>query len=76
MNKDSKKYTALVIHDGQYQFRKVPLPLQFTGGFQRYISEIVRNMMVKGIALPHLDDLIIPAKDVEDAIQKLKFVLK
>lgn len=33
-------------------------------------------MTVKGIALSYIDDLIIPAKNVEDAIHRLKLVFK
>jgi len=77
VNKDSQKYTAFVTHDGQYQFRKVPFGLcNSPAVFQRYINEIFNDLTRKGIALPYIDDLIIPAENEEEAIHRLKIVLK
>jgi len=75
-NENSRKYTAFVTHSGQYQFLKVPFGLcNSPAVFQRFINEIFSNMTVKGIALPYIDDLVIPANNVEEAIV-LKMVLK
>jgi len=69
VNKDSQKYTAFVTHDGQYQFRKVPFGLcNSPAVFQRYINEIFNDLTRKEIALPYIDDLIIPAENEEEAI--------
>jgi len=77
VNKDSQKYTAFVTHDGQYQFRKVPFGLcNSPAVFQRYINEIFSDLTRKGIALSYIDDLIIPAENEEEAIKRLKIVLK
>lgn len=77
VSKESQKYTAFVTDNGQYQFRRVPFGLcNSPAVFQRFINEIFRDMTMQGIALPYIDDLIIPAKNVEDAVQKLKMVLK
>jgi len=77
VNKDSQKYTAFVSHDGQYQFRKVPFGLcNSPAVFQRYINEIFNDLTRKEIALPYIDDLIIPAENEEEAINRLKIELK
>jgi len=77
VSKDSQKYTAFVTHEGHYQFRKVPFGLcNSPAVFQRFINELFQDLTVRGIALPYIDDLIIPAKNVEKAIERLKLVLK
>lgn len=64
-------------HAGQYQFRKVPLGLcNSPAVFQRFINNIFHDMTIQGIALPYIDDLIIPAKNEDEAIERLKLVLK
>lgn len=77
VNKDDRKYTSFVTHNGQYQFLKVPFGFcNSPAVFQRFINTIFNDMSVKGIALPYIDDLIIPGDNEEDAITNLKLVLE
>lgn len=76
VNEESRKYTSFVTHNGQYQFRKVPFGLSNSPGvFQRHVNAIFRDLAREGIALPYIDDIIIPAKDEEEALINLKRVL-
>src|SRR5436190_2760226 len=77
VDKDSQKYTSFVTHDGQYQFRRVPFGLcNSPAVFQRFINTIFHDMTVQGIALPYIDDLIIPAKNEKEAVERLRLVLQ
>lgn len=77
ISKDDRKYTSFVTHNGQYQFLKVPFGFYNSPVvFQRFINTIFNNMSVKGIALPYVDDLIIPGDNEEDTIANLKLVLE
>ncbi|XP_017484587.1 PREDICTED: uncharacterized protein LOC108373235, partial [Rhagoletis zephyria] len=73
----SRRYTSFVTQNGQYQFRKVPFGLSNSPGvFQRHVNAIFRHLRRKGIALPYVDDVIIPATNEEEAVQNLKEVIE
>lgn len=76
VNADSRKYTSFVTHNGQYQFRKVPFGLTNSPAvFQRYVNAIFRDLTREGIALPYVDDVIVPAKTEDEALSNLERVL-
>lgn len=73
----SRHYTAFVTHNGQYQFLKMPFGLsKCPSVFQRFINSAFRDLIIKGYVLPYMDDIIIPAKDETQAIERLKAVLE
>lgn len=75
VDKESRKYTAFLIHSGQYCFLKVPFGLcNSPAVFQRFINHIFRELINEGIVLTYLDDLIIPACDERQALKRLKLV--
>ncbi|GBN63771.1 Retrovirus-related Pol polyprotein from transposon 297 [Araneus ventricosus] len=76
VNKDSRKYTSFVTHEGQYQFLKVPFGLcNSPAVFQRYINTIFRPLINDGIVLPYLDDIIILSSSFEEGIERMERVL-
>ncbi|GBN16861.1 Retrovirus-related Pol polyprotein from transposon 297 [Araneus ventricosus] len=76
VNKDSRKYTSFVTHEGQYQFLKVPFGLcNSPAVFQRYINTIFRPLINDGIVLPYLDDIIILSSSIEEGIERVERVL-
>ncbi|GBO13085.1 Retrovirus-related Pol polyprotein from transposon 297 [Araneus ventricosus] len=76
VNKDSRKYTSFVTHEGQYQFIKVPFGLcNSPAVFQRYINTIFRPLINDGIVLPYLDDIIILSSSFEEGIERVERVL-
>ncbi|GBN01638.1 Retrovirus-related Pol polyprotein from transposon 297 [Araneus ventricosus] len=76
VNKDSRKYTSFVIHEGQYQFLKVPFGLcNSPAVFQRYINTIFRPLIDDGIVLPYLDDIIILSSSFEEGNERVERVL-
>ncbi|GBL87911.1 Retrovirus-related Pol polyprotein from transposon 297 [Araneus ventricosus] len=76
VNKDSRKYTSFVTHEGQYQFLKVPFGLcNSPAVFQRYINAIFRPLINDGIVLPYLDDMIILSSSFEEGIERVERVL-
>ncbi|UYV80704.1 hypothetical protein LAZ67_19001449, partial [Cordylochernes scorpioides] len=74
---DSRKLTSFVVPNGQYEFLKTPFGLcNAPAKFQRFINSIFAEEIQKGIVLTYLDDIVIPANDAEEALKRLKHVLK
>ncbi|GBM26401.1 Transposon Tf2-6 polyprotein [Araneus ventricosus] len=72
VNEDCKHFTSFVVPDGQFEFNKVPFDLSTSPSvFQRYVYSIFRELMRKGIVIIYMDDLIIPAKDEDEAYSKI-----
>ncbi|GFX41018.1 transposon Tf2-8 polyprotein [Trichonephila clavipes] len=77
VNEDCKHLTSFVVPDGQFEFNKVPFGLSIIPSvFQRYVYSIFRELMRKGIVIIYMDDLVIPAKDEKEGLEKLREVLE
>ncbi|GFV18722.1 hypothetical protein TNCV_4756091 [Trichonephila clavipes] len=77
VNEDCKHLTSFVVPDGQFEFNKVPFGLSTSPSvFQRYVYSIFRELMRKGIVIIYMDDLVIPAKDEKEGLEKLREVLE
>ncbi|GFX89531.1 hypothetical protein TNCV_72241 [Trichonephila clavipes] len=67
VDEDCRKYTSIIVPDGQFEFNKVPFGLSTSPGvFQRYVSSIFRDVTRKGIVISYLDDLVVPAKNEQE----------
>lgn len=76
MKKESRMYTAFVTHSGQYEFKRVPFGLcNSPAVFCRFINVIFRPLITKGIMLTYMDDIIIIATNMNEAIERLDIVL-
>lgn len=74
---ESIKYTAFVTHHGQFEFLKAPFGLSICPNyFMRFVTIIFRELISKGIVLIFVDDILIPAKDEHQAVERLREVLK
>ncbi|GFY17982.1 retrovirus-related Pol polyprotein from transposon 17.6 [Trichonephila clavipes] len=77
VNEDCKHLTSFVVPDGQFEFNKVPFGLSTSPSvFQRYVYSIFRELMRKSIVIIYMDDLVIPAKDEKEGLEKLREVLE
>ncbi|GFU50978.1 retrovirus-related Pol polyprotein from transposon 297 [Trichonephila clavipes] len=77
VDEDWRKYTSFIVPDGQFEFNKVPFGLSTSPGvFQRYVSSIFRDLTRKGIVISYLDDLVIPAKNEQEGLEKLKIIFE
>ncbi|GFW21940.1 retrovirus-related Pol polyprotein from transposon 17.6 [Trichonephila clavipes] len=77
VDEDCRKYTSFIVPDGQFEFNKVPFGLSTSPGvFQRYVSSIFRDLTRKGIVISYLDDLLIPAKNEQEGLEKLKIIFE
>ncbi|GFW19564.1 retrovirus-related Pol polyprotein from transposon 17.6 [Trichonephila clavipes] len=77
VDEDCRKYTSFIVPDGQFEFNKVPFGLSTSPGvFQRYVSSIFRDLTRKGIVISYLDDLVIPAKNEQEGLEKLKITFE
>lgn len=73
---ESRKYTSFVTHQGQYEFKRVPFGLCNSPAiFCRFINYIFQPLINKKIVMTYMDDLIIIAKDEDEAIKNLKIIL-
>lgn len=74
---ESTKYTAFITSSGQYEFLKAPFGLCLCPPvFQRFINTIFSQLIDDGTVIPYMDDIVIPAKNEEEALDKLKRVLQ
>lgn len=77
VEESSRKFTSFVVHNGQFQFLKAPFGLCLSPAvFQRYINSIFRELIMTGYILVYLDDIIILASTLKEAIDRLKKVLE
>ncbi|GFW16736.1 retrovirus-related Pol polyprotein from transposon 412 [Trichonephila clavipes] len=78
VNERSRKFTSFVTHNGQFQFKQMHLGLSTCPPtFMRYINATFRHLTSKSIVLPCMDDVVIPAANECEALEKyLKIVLK
>lgn len=77
VNKDSQKYLSFVTHNGQYQFLKAPFGCSNSPPvFHKFINETFRDLIIAGVMIAYMDDICIIAVNEEEAIERLKIVLK
>lgn len=77
VKENSRKYTAFVTHEGQYEFLKCPFGLTNSPSvFQRYIYNVFRQLLKYNTVVIYMDDLIIPSENEVQGIEKLKLVLQ
>lgn len=77
VDEESRKFTAFTTQCGHFEFCKVPFGLcNSPAVFSKFIQTIFQDLKIKGYVLTYMDDLIIPAQNEEEAMQKLKEVLK
>lgn len=75
MHPDSVKYTAFITPDGHWEFLRMPFGLAYGPAvFQR-----VLNKVLKEHAFIYMDDILIAARDIDEAFEKFiytnRFVL-
>ncbi|GFS96078.1 retrovirus-related Pol polyprotein from transposon 297 [Trichonephila clavipes] len=77
VDEDCRMQTSFVVPDGQFEFNKVPFGQRTSPGvFQRYASSRFRDLTRKGIAINYLDDLVIPAKNEQEGLEKLTIIFE
>lgn len=76
VNKESQKYLAFITHNKQFTFLKTPFGCSNSPRiFQRFINHVFRDLIMRKIIMIYVDDIIILAKDEEEAMTRLKMVL-
>lgn len=77
INKASRKYLAIGTDSGQYEFQRAPFGFcNSLAVCQRFINHIFRELVNDKIVAVYFDDIIILAKSYEEALERLKIVLK
>lgn len=77
VEEESKKYTAFITPDGQYEFNKAPFGLcNSPAVFQRYINTVFREAQATKLVRLYLDDVLIPSTSVRDNLEKVKKVFQ
>lgn len=73
---DSRPKTAFVTPDGQFEYNRMPFGLvNAPSVFQRAINKILAEAKIK-YALVYMDDILIPSKDFDEGLIRLREVLK
>lgn len=73
VDESSRKFTAFIIPDGQYEFLRMPFGLcNSPAVFQRFVNATFRDFIGNGTVLTYMDDLIVPSENYEDAFTKLQ----
>lgn len=74
---ESVKYTSFIVSGGQFEFLRAPFGLcTCPSVFSRFINVIFTDLIRDGTVIPYMDDINIPAQNEEEALEKLKRVLK
>lgn len=77
VSKESVPYTSFVTHNGQYEFLRAPFGLSISPKyFMRFVNVIFRELLAQKIMMIFIDDIIIPAENEEEGLQRLKLVLE
>lgn len=77
VEENSRKFTAFVTYNGHYEFLFTPFGLSVGPPvFQRFINKVYSPLINAGILLVFMDDLIILAKSIEEALKRLRMVLE
>lgn len=77
VDEDSRKYTAFVTPDSQFKFLKLAFGLCISPSvFPQYINSVFQELLLPKILVIYMDDLIIVAKTIEEAFERLKRVIK
>lgn len=73
---ESRHRTSFVTPDGQYEYNRMPFGLvNAPSVFQRTINKILLEAKIK-YAIVYMDDILIPARDVSEGLQRLEEVLE
>lgn len=77
VEENSRNYTAFIVPDGMYEFLRAPFGLCNSPAiFQKYINTVFKNLIRERVVLVYMDDLIVPANDIESRINRLEHVLQ
>lgn len=76
VEKSSQKYTSFVTHMGQYEFVMTPFGLSVSpASFSRFVADVFRDQIKRGIMKIYVDDVIIPSSTAEENLELLKEIL-
>lgn len=77
MAEESIKYTSFVTPFSQFEYLKMPFGLKSAPTrFQKFVNEIVEELVRTGDALVYIDDFLIATESLEHHLRVLKRVLK
>lgn len=77
MDDESIKYTSFVTPSGQYEYVRMPFGLKNGPAvFQRFMTNIFRDMIDAGEIIIYMDDILIATKGPEKNLEILKKLLK
>lgn len=75
MSSESIKYTSFVTPMGQFEFLRLPFGLKIGPQlFQRFINEVLKDLIRAGTVIVYMDDILIATETVDEHLQILKQV--
>lgn len=73
VEESSRKYTAFITPDGLFEFNKTPFGLcNSPASFGRFVRDAFKDLNREGILMHYMDDVIIPAADESEGLERLK----
>lgn len=77
VEEESRKYTAFVVPNGQYEFLRMPFGLCTSPAyFQKFINAVFRELVTAGLIAIYMDDVVIPSRNYREGIELLKRVVE
>lgn len=73
----SRKYTAFVTPQGQYEYRRMPFGLKNAPAvFQRFVNKVFRDFLNRGDIIIYMDDMLLATRTWEDHKRLLREILR
>lgn len=73
----SRKYTAFVTPQGQYEYRRMPFGLKNAPAvFQRFVNKVFRDFLNRGDIIIYMDDILLATKTWEEHKRLLREILR
>jgi hypothetical protein len=75
VNEQSRKYTAFVTEDGQYEYNKLPFGFANSPSiFVKYINKVLSDLVKKELLIVFIDDILISSETIDEHLSVLKIV--
>lgn len=77
VEEDSRKFTAFVTQDGQYEFKKMPFGFaNAPAAFVKYLSKVLRKFLYCDEVIVYMDDILIATETIERHLELLTEILR
>jgi len=73
IDEESRKFTAFVTHNGQFEFTHVPFGVSNSPPvFYRYVTATIRDLIQAQTIVVYMNNIIVPSKNEYEGLKALK----